>query len=57
MFGTVAMPGGELVYANRGLTIFLNPENRVVVYVTAYAPTTVDEYVLRLRPAREKRPG
>lgn len=55
-FGTVAMPKGELVYANRGLTIFLNPENSVVVYITAYVPTTIDEYARRLRPPREKRP-
>jgi hypothetical protein len=31
-------------------------ESQVVVYVTAYTPTTVDEYARRLRPPREKRP-
>jgi hypothetical protein len=56
VFGTVAMPAGELVYAKRGLTIFLNPENQVVVYVTVYVPMTLDEYARRLRPPREKRP-
>lgn len=56
VFGTVPMPGGERVYVRRGLTIFLNPENEVVVYLTAYAPTTVEEYARRLRPPREKRP-
>lgn len=55
-FGTVAMPSGELVYAKRGLTIFLNPENQVVAYITVYVPTTIDEYGRRLRPPREKRP-
>lgn len=55
-FGTIAMPAGELVYAKRGLTIFLNPENRVVAYITVYVPTTIDEYARRLRPPREKRP-
>jgi hypothetical protein len=56
IFGTVAMPAGELVYAKRGLTIFLNPENQAVAYISAYVPTTVDEYARRLRPPREKRP-
>jgi hypothetical protein len=54
--GTIAMPKGELVYASRGITIFLNPENNWVFYVTVYAPTTVEDYAKRLRPAREKRP-
>ncbi len=55
-FGTVPMPGGEHVYASRGLTVFLNPENQVVAYVSVYAPTTVEIYARRLRPPREKRP-
>jgi hypothetical protein len=55
-FGTVAMPGGELVHAKRGLTIFLNPENQTVAYISVYVPTTVEEYARRLRPPREKRP-
>ena len=55
-FGTVPMPGGEHVHASRGLTIFLNPENQVVAFVSVYAPTTVDDYARRLRPFREKRP-
>jgi hypothetical protein len=56
VFGTVAMPAGELVYAKRGLTIFLNPENQAVAYISVYVPMTVDEYARRLRPPREKRP-
>lgn len=55
IFGTTAMPAGELVYASRGLTIFLNPENQAVAYVSVYVATTVDEYARRLRPPREKR--
>lgn len=54
-FGTVAMPAGELVYAKRGITLFVNPENQAVAYVTLYVPTTVDDYARRLRPPREKR--
>lgn len=56
VFGTVAMSAGELVYAKRGLTVFLNPENQAVAYISAYVPTTVEEYARRLRPPREKRP-
>jgi hypothetical protein len=56
IFGTVSMPGGEKVYAARGITLSLNPETQGVVYVTVYAPTTVESYLKRLRPPREKRP-
>jgi len=49
------MPAGERVYAKRGLTIFVNPENHAVVYISVYVTTTVDEYARRLRPPREKR--
>lgn len=53
---TVDMPGGEWIYARRGITIFLNPENDFVIHVSVYVPTTVDGYVGRLRLNREKRP-
>jgi hypothetical protein len=52
--GTTAMPGGERVYAQKGITVFLNPSNNFVVYVTLYAPTTLDGYVKKLRLRREK---
>lgn len=55
VFGTIAMPAGERVYAQRGLTIFLNPENQAVAYISVHVPTTVDEYARRLRPPRAKR--
>jgi len=55
IFGTIAMPAGERVYAKRGLTIFVNPENHAVVYISLYVATAVDEYARRLRPPREKR--
>src|SRR5262245_42249155 len=54
VLGTTPMPGGERVHAARGITIFLNPANDKVVYVSVYAPTTVDEYSRRLRLGREK---
>ena len=56
VFGTVAMPRGERVYASRGITLFMNLENQKVVYVTVYAPTTSDAYQQKIRPPREKRP-
>lgn len=52
--GTVAMPSGERVYASKGITLFLNLENRAVLHVTVYAPTTVDTYQKMLRPPRGK---
>lgn len=55
VFGTVPMPGGERIHARRGITVLLNPENDVVVYVSVYQATSVDEYVQRLRLRREKR--
>lgn len=56
VFGNVPMPNGERVYAGRGITLFMNPENQVVIYVTVYTPTTVNAYQQKLRPPREKRP-
>jgi hypothetical protein len=55
VFGTVVMPGGERIYARRGITVFLNPETQAGVYVTLYASTSVDTYLKTLRPPREKR--
>ena len=54
-FGNVPMPAGELIFAKRGVTIYLNPDNQLVLYVTLYAPTTVADYEARLAPPREKR--
>lgn len=57
VFGTTPMAGGEHVYASRGITIFLNPDNNTVVYISVYASTTCAEYAKNLRPPREKRPN
>ena len=48
------MPAGEFVYAQRGITVSLNPANDFVVYLTLYPPTDVDGYVRRLRQSRAK---
>src|SRR4030095_1355848 len=53
--GTVEMKKGERIYAARGITVFLNPENDFLVYISVYTPTTVEEYVNKLRPHRAKR--
>jgi hypothetical protein len=55
VFGNVPMPRSERVYASRGITLFMNLETQAVVYVTVYAPTTVELYQQQLRPPREKR--
>lgn len=55
IYGTVTIPKGEHIYAKRGITIWMEPERQHVIYVAVYVPTTVDEYVKRLRPSREKR--
>lgn len=54
VYGTVTMPGGERIHAARGITIFLNPENQMVLHIAVYSATTVDDYTRRLRPSLEK---
>jgi hypothetical protein len=46
--GTICMPSGLRIYASRGITIFLNPENDFVIHASLYAPSTVKEYLARL---------
>jgi hypothetical protein len=54
VYSTVTMSGGERIHATRGITIFLNPENEMVLHVAVYAPTTVEDYEKRLRPSLDK---
>jgi len=35
---------GLLLYPERGLALFVNPDNQIVLMVTAFAPTTLDDY-------------
>ncbi|MGI9064263.1 MAG: hypothetical protein ACR2FQ_10700 [Pseudonocardiaceae bacterium] len=56
MHATDPITGGERVYARRGITVFLDPEDDVVIHVSLYAPTTADEYARRLRQRHGKRP-
>jgi hypothetical protein len=56
VYSSVTMTGGERIHARRGITVFLNPENDVVLHVALYEPTTVDGYEQRLRPSLDKKP-
>lgn len=47
--GTLPIEGSEWVYPSRGLTVYLNPENMVILRLAAYVPTTLDEYEARVR--------
>jgi len=53
---TDPITGGERVYAGRGITVFQDPDSDFVIHVALYVPTTVDEYVRRLRQQHDKRP-
>jgi hypothetical protein len=48
------MAGGEHIYAGRGITVVVNPDNQFVVHVAVYPPTTVADYLERLRPSLSK---
>jgi hypothetical protein len=50
IFSNVKMAKSEWVYPDRGLTLFVNPDNQVVLRVAAYRRTTLDDYRKRLRP-------
>jgi hypothetical protein len=49
-YGTLVIPGGEWVYAARGITVSLSSDAGIVYHVAVYVPTTVDDYKARLRP-------
>lgn len=46
---------GELVWPGKGITVFVNPGNQVVLRVAVYAPTTLDAYKKHLRVDRTTR--
>jgi hypothetical protein len=54
--GTIERPGGEWIYAARGITVFVRSDTTVAVHVAVYAPTTVSDYLARLRPHLGKTP-
>jgi len=44
------LPGGERVFASRGLALRVNPENDLLLGVVGFAPASVEDYTARLRP-------
>jgi hypothetical protein len=54
--GLVPIPGGEWVFAGRGITVFVNKGADKATYVVLYAPTTAADYRARLRPDLAKTP-
>jgi hypothetical protein len=48
--GTLPVDGGEWVYADRGITLFVNTTAEELLHVALYAPTGVADYRARLRP-------
>jgi hypothetical protein len=58
-FGTLPLDDGEWIYAQRGITVFVNAEPDRLLHVALYAPTTAAEYAGRLRPhlAKTARPA
>jgi hypothetical protein len=47
--GVFRLEGSEWVYPSRGLSLYVNPENMVLLRVAGYAPATLDDYERRLR--------
>lgn len=47
------LPDAEWVYASRGLSIAVNPDNGIVLRIAVFAPTTVDTYRRTLRLVHE----
>lgn len=53
VFGPLTIASGELVYASRGLAVCVNPRSRVLLAIRGFAPTTLEEYLHRLRAVPE----
>jgi hypothetical protein len=48
-WGTLQLKQSEWVYSNRGLTLFINPDNNILLRLAAFSPTTMDAYEKDLR--------
>lgn len=44
--------GAEWVYPSRGIAAFVNPDNRIVLRLVGFGPTTLPDYLGRLRLSR-----
>ena len=58
-FSSIVMEKSEWVYATKGLSLFINPDNFLLLRLAVYHPTTVDGYhhKLRLHLEIQRRPG
>ena len=52
LLGSLWLPGGERVYAARGLALRVNPDNGLLLGLVGFAPTTAPDYRARLRPVQ-----
>ncbi|MBE9183027.1 hypothetical protein IQ268_31320 [Oculatella sp. LEGE 06141] len=48
-WNVVTLPQGEWVYAQRGLALWINPENQVLLHMAAFTPTSLRQYSRLLR--------
>lgn len=55
-FGTLPLPGAEYVYPQRGITLFLNSTLDKVLHICLYPSTTLEDYMLHVRPHLGKKP-
>jgi hypothetical protein len=47
--GTFLLENSEWIYASRGLTLFVNPENRALLRIAIYPACGLDHYLKHLR--------
>jgi hypothetical protein len=52
---TLVLDGGERVFAERGLSLRVNPDNGLLLGVRGFVPTSVEDFRARLRPVLEPR--
>lgn len=51
--GTLMIPDSELVYPAKGVALRVDPDDGQLMAVLLFEPTTVDDYVRRVRPSAE----
>lgn len=53
-YGTLAIPRGEWIFPERGITLFLNTDADEALHVALYHPASAAEYLRALRPNLRK---
>lgn len=58
-FSNIVLEKSEWVYVSKGLSLFINPDNFLLLRLAVYHPTSVDDYQHKLRLQLEirRRPG